>query len=364
MKIAPSPHHLEFYNHLPCACITVDQAGKIVNANDAFLKYTGFDRDDILNTIVIENILPSDQDPIDHTGDFKNRHREATDISYGRLIKKNQQSIHCSITVTALSSENFEYFYYSFIDCSKMFGQIRNDDNTESNFTERKLNKLILELQKINSTITHEIQNPIQNMMGLIILLKQSYVESFNSAELIFLDHLKDSGEKVRHHLNALLKNSTNGKGITEKKYVDLNKILGDVKIKQNDLIFEKNVNIQIPTSLPRVFGIADDLSKLFDNLIKNAIQFRASNNPLNIIISFVQKETFYHFTIEDNGKGIDKSHHKKIFEDYYKLKPDGEDCTGLGLPESRKIVENHNGTIGVVSNKNKGCTIYFSLEG
>jgi len=357
---------MEFYNHLPCACITVDVAGKIVNANNTFLKYTGHDRDDIINILMIEDFLPTENhDQINHLVDLRHNQSEDSDISYVSLITKGQQKLPCTISSMVLNTEDAIYYYYSFIAFSKIIAadKLILDEKIRAKLAEQKLKKLTLELHKINTTITHEIQNPLQNILGLITILKQTYVDSFDSRGLTFLDHIGDSGEKMNHHFNALLKNSTNGKSIINKKYVDLNEIIDNIKLKHNDLMSENQVNLLIPEPLPSVFGIEDDLWKLFNNLIKNSIQFKKENKFPIIKITFKEEDAFFQFTIEDNGKGIDEKYHEKIFEDYFKINDDGDDCTGRGLPESRRIVENHNGSIGVISNKNKGCTIYFSLE-
>jgi len=357
---------MEIYNRLPCACITVDVTGKIVNVNDTFLDYTSFDREEIVNVLGIEDFLPPENhNQINHLVDLRHNQTDHSEITYVSLVPKDEKKFSCTISSTVLNTGSAIYYYYSFIDCSRPISSDLAilDEQVQVKVTEQQLVKLTLELQKVSHTITHEIQNPLQNILGLISLLRRNYTDSFNSTGLVFLDHIANSGEKMQHHFNSLLENSTNGNNVFDKKYVNLHELIQDVKLKLNDLIIKHNVIINIPEPLPSLFGISDDLHKLFNNLIKNAIQFQKKNSSPTIKITYVEEEFSFHFTIEDNGIGIDEEYHEKIFEEYFKMNPDGDDCSGRGLPESRKIVENHKGSIGVASSPQKGCTIYFSLE-
>lgn len=225
------------------------------------------------------------------------------------------------------------------------------------------MKKLKAEFLEINSGIASEIHNPLQNILGLIILLKKNHSSSFNNNGRQFLEYLGESGEKIRNHLISLLKLSTTGKGVIDKEHVNLNLILEEVKLKLKEHIDKYNVIIQVPESLPFIFGVPQDLYLLFYNLIKNAIQFKTEKSQPEVLIKHKEDEALYHFTIEDNGLGIESKYHSQIFEEYFHLNPEAEDCAGMGLAESRKIVENHKGSIGVLSNSGKGCTIYFSLE-
>lgn len=346
--------------------MTVDINNKIINVNNTFLTFSGYSRDEIINNLRLENFLsPFGKAPL-HSIEKETFIQNGTSkVPYINLLTKSKVNIPCQITSHVVKDDISEYTHYTLIDISEKEEAKRNIQEQANLLkdSEYKLKKLTSEMQQMSITIALEIQNPLRNILGLITLLKNNYTDAFNTTGLLFLNHIADSGEKMRHHFDNLLKNSTNGKSAVNKKYVNLNEIVSDIMAKQNALIQKHDVKIQIPETLPSIFGIADDLSRLFNNLIKNAIQFKQETTSPNIKISFVEAESLYHFTIEDNGRGIDEKYHHKIFEEYFHLDPKADDCTGRGLPESRKIVENHKGTIGVISNPNKGCTIYFSLE-
>jgi PAS domain S-box-containing protein len=356
------------YNHLPCGCMSVDVNGLIINANDTFFDYVGYEREETINQLKIDDFMTSES--LGHI----NKHIKPllnlygyTDESNLSIITKEGHPISCSIQSILEKDDDAKpkFYHHTIIDISDkeaykktMLTQMRRAENAEY-----KLKKLTNEIQNINSCIHQEIYNPLRNILGLIALLKKSHSNTFTNNGRQFLDFVGESGEKIRQHLNELLQFSTKGSGILEKEQVDLNQVIDDVRVRLNDIICKYEVSIFIPDKLPSIFGLSKDLNLLFYNLLKNAIQFKKATSPPLVIIQYEEDDDFYHFTIEDNGMGIEKKYHSKIFEEYFHLDPESDDCAGLGLSESRAIVENHKGTIGVISNSGKGCTIYFSLE-
>lgn len=207
---AKTPRQLmEVYNQLPCACITVDDTGKIVNANNTFLSYTGFSRAEIINALSVEDFLP----PENHTHiNHLVNHKHDSDITYVSLITKDQNRISCSLSSMVLNTGDEIYHYYSFLDCDNHIiheYQIL-DEKTQLQIAELRLVKLTLELHKVSHTITHEIQNPLQNILGLITLLKKNNIDSYTSSEVRFLDYITDCGKKLQIHFDELLDNSAN----------------------------------------------------------------------------------------------------------------------------------------------------------
>lgn len=79
------------------------------------------------------------------------------------------------------------------------------------------------------------------------------------------------------------------------------------------------------------------------------------------IEIGYSDKGRVYEFYVKDNGIGIEKEYHKKIFRIFQRL-GDSVEGTGVGLTIVKRIVENHGGNIRVESEKRKGATFYFTL--
>ena len=103
-------------------------------------------------------------------------------------------------------------------------------------------------------------------------------------------------------------------------------------------------------------------IARVFQNLISNSLKFNESDMPI-IYISAKEKDSHFLFIIEDNGIGIQKNYHKKIFELFTRLHPRSKYTgAGIGLSISKKIIEAHGGKIWVKSTPNVGSQFFFTL--
>jgi len=92
-------------------------------------------------------------------------------------------------------------------------------------------------------------------------------------------------------------------------------------------------------------------------NIIQNA--FDAVNDAGNITINYGGFQNNLIIEIKDNGKGMSENIQKRIFDLYYTTKKEGN---GLGLSIAQKIISQHNGSVLVTSQENKGTTFKIIL--
>ncbi|MGZ7107943.1 MAG: sensor histidine kinase [Methanobacterium sp.] len=112
----------------------------------------------------------------------------------------------------------------------------------------------------------------------------------------------------------------------------------------------------------PVIHADENQISRVFQNLIGNALKFRKKDIQPKIHIS-TQTDDEYIFSIADNGIGIEEQYKDRIFEVFKRLHPIGEyDGAGIGLAIVKKIVERHGGRIWVESEFGVGSTFYFAL--
>ncbi|MBN1123416.1 MAG: HAMP domain-containing histidine kinase [Sedimentisphaerales bacterium] len=144
--------------------------------------------------------------------------------------------------------------------------------------------------------------------------------------------------------------------------WVDVNSIVVGVVHKLDPLVQQSGATIHMQ-HLPTCLADSDLISQLFEALISNALQYSGDNQNAQIRIwGWIERnKTVY--CVQDNGIGMDSDEIDKIFEMFYRVRPDRTTKQqGLGLAVVRRVVEQHNGRLWVKSIPGRGSTFTFSL--
>jgi light-regulated signal transduction histidine kinase (bacteriophytochrome) len=113
---------------------------------------------------------------------------------------------------------------------------------------------------------------------------------------------------------------------------------------------------------LPLIYANEQMMIQLFQNLIGNAMKYHGEKTP-EIQISATRGKDEYIFAVTDNGIGIDKKHHDRIFTIFQRLHSREEyEGTGIGLAISLRILQKHRGIIWTESVLGQGTTFYFTI--
>ncbi|MEM7659224.1 MAG: ATP-binding protein [Bacteroidota bacterium] len=102
----------------------------------------------------------------------------------------------------------------------------------------------------------------------------------------------------------------------------------------------------------------------LFQNLLTNALKFRHQGTAPYIQIFAEKEEKNWKIVVKDDGIGIQPEHQEKIFAIFHRLHSREEfEGTGIGLAQCKKIVDSHQGKIGVDSQPENGSSFWFTLQ-
>jgi signal transduction histidine kinase len=114
---------------------------------------------------------------------------------------------------------------------------------------------------------------------------------------------------------------------------------------------------------LPRVIVEHTQVTRLFLNLISNAIKYRAPDQKPHIHISPIGvDDRFATIAVRDNGVGFPQEYAEAIFEPFKRLQRDERSGSGVGLTICRRIVESSGGRIWAESQPGAGSTFFFTL--
>ncbi len=122
-------------------------------------------------------------------------------------------------------------------------------------------------------------------------------------------------------------------------------------------------ISYEVPEEQVNVKAGEEELEKVLNNLISNAIKYTPTGGNISVVLRLVDKQVT--LRVKDNGIGISSEDVPKIFNEFFRTKeakvidPDG---SGLGLPFVKKIVESLGGTIRVESEKGQGTEFMVTL--
>ena len=148
---------------------------------------------------------------------------------------------------------------------------------------------------------------------------------------------------------------------------VDMNRTFEETKANL-DLLIQKSGGQVTADDLPPVLGSAPQLIQFLQNLVANALKFCDKPVPCVHVsapnrVESDSEDSFWLFSVADNGIGIPASKHKWIFEPFTRLSGRRDrDGTGLGLATCKKLIERHGGTIWCESAPGSGTVFHFTL--
>jgi PAS domain S-box-containing protein len=238
--------------------------------------------------------------------------------------------------------------------------------NLEALVAERtaRLRDTIGELEHFSYTITHDMRAPLRAMQGFGGMLLEDPGNSLTPKSADCLRRIIDAADRM----DALIRDSLQyAKVIREQPAlapVAPGPILHAI-LRSYPSLQPPRVEIQIAESLPLIMAAETGLAQCFANVLNNAIKFvKPGITPKIRIWAETREESSpntVRFWFEDNGIGIPREYHERIFDMFQQLDKSYEG-TGIGLALVRKTVERMNGKVGVESEPGKGSRFWMEF--
>lgn len=228
------------------------------------------------------------------------------------------------------------------------------------------------ELAQYAYLASHDLQEPLRKIITFIKIIEEKYLKDIPEAKLE-MSKVITSSERMRNLINALLSYSKLS-AVSLFTLVNLNEVVKDALADLEITIKEKQAAINV-SQLPELEAIPGQMRQMFQNLLSNALKFsKADTRPIINIFSEPVNEllleavrdnngNYVRIDISDNGIGLDESYIDKIFVIFQRLHGNTQyEGTGIGLAIVKKIIEKHNGIIGVKSKEGEGATFTIVL--
>lgn len=225
---------------------------------------------------------------------------------------------------------------------------------------EQLLQKLKHQNEQLNDyahLVSHDLKSSLRNLSALLAWVKEDCIEKIGEESVGNLNLMEAKIEKMDQFLEDIINYSEIGATSLKTTTVDLNKKVAEII---ESIYIPKNISIVVNGNLPVLKADARRLRQVFQNLISNAINFNDKENGL-VEIGVEETEDFYTFSVKDNGRGIPKEYHEKIFNTFTTLGYH-EKSTGMGLSIVKRVLDLYGGEIWLESEVSKGSTFYFTI--
>ena len=227
----------------------------------------------------------------------------------------------------------------------------------------KNLEQANYELRTFNYIASHDIKEPIRNIGNYAGLVFRKLPEDLKSSLGSYFETIKRSTSQLYTLVEDFAKYTTLSKNESlEMREVDLNILVNTVKENLRTTIEATNGNIVV-SSLPTILSNNSLLYAALKNLIENGLKYNQSPIPI-VKISHHETEIHHQIIVSDNGIGIEKEYHDKIFEMFKRLHNRSKyEGSGIGLAIVKLVIEKLNGTVQVKNNSEKGSQFIITLD-
>jgi PAS domain S-box-containing protein len=228
-------------------------------------------------------------------------------------------------------------------------------------FQTQELQRSNKELEQFAYVASHDLQEPLRMVASFTELLAERYQGNLDERADKYIRYIVEGAKRMQQLVNDLLAFSrvgTQGKPLrpTDSQAIAMQAVDG-----LRATMEETDCEI-VCDGLPLVNADETQLRQIFQNLIGNALKFRADRPP-RIRISAEPAGKEWRFSVADNGIGIEKQYSEQIFQMFQRLHGRDEyEGNGIGLAISKKITERHGGKIWFESAPGEGTTFYFTM--
>ena len=341
-----------------------ESEGQIIEANDAFLRMVGHDREDL----VAGRLRWTDLTP----PEWRKRHEQVwtPEIRMTGIVQPFEKEYfrkdgsRVSVLVGAASFDESGNQGVSFVldltERKRAEAEAREMQTEELEHANR-----VATMGQLSASIAHEIRQPIAT------------ARNNASAALNFLNRDPPDLEEVREALGCVVDdvdragtimgriNDHIKKAPPRKDLFDLNNAVNEViALARGELARnEVSVRIRLTDGLPPVLGDRVQLQQVVLNLVLNAIEAMSSIGGRRELLIGTEKGLAHGVlvAVRDSGPGLDSETRERVFEAFYTTKPSG---LGLGLPICRSIVHAHGGRLWAEANEPRGAAFQFTLPG
>jgi light-regulated signal transduction histidine kinase (bacteriophytochrome) len=214
------------------------------------------------------------------------------------------------------------------------------------------------ELDQFAHIVSHDLKAPLRGIDNVVTWIEEDHSEEISPKVKEYLQLIKGRIVRAENFIRGILSYARIGKEQQEKELVNIRILVSEIT---ESISVKPGIQIHIKPNLPEITTERLPLQLIFSNLITNAINYHNKTDG-KINVYHTEHPGYYRFYVEDNGPGIAKHYHEKIFMIFQTLaERDQIESTGVGLAIVKKILDERKQVIRVISEPGKGATFVFT---
>jgi two-component system sensor histidine kinase KdpD len=213
------------------------------------------------------------------------------------------------------------------------------------------------------SSVSHELRTPLATIKAAITSLRSGEVSWKSSAREDLLAAVDDEADHLNHLVGNLLDMSRIESGALNPKreWNLISEIVGSVISRMRRLLDGRQLEIDIPDTLPLVPVDYVQMEQVFTNLISNSLKYAPAKSTIQIRAA-LEKDAAIRVQVKNQGPPVPEEHLERIFDKFYRVtSADRVTGTGLGLSICKGIIEAHDGRIWA-ENDSDGFAFNFTI--
>jgi light-regulated signal transduction histidine kinase (bacteriophytochrome) len=218
-----------------------------------------------------------------------------------------------------------------------------------------------VDMLRLISDAAHELVGPVNQLSSLVALFVNRYRDQLDDEASDLLGYVQAAGSRTATVANGLrnyfrvISSPYARLRVNTRAVIDL--ALAELKPEIDDSGAEIDIG-----PLAEVEGDANLLSQVFQAVIRNSLQARRPNAPLQVVISRRSSSAGGLISVADNGIGIDPAYSEAVFRAFTKMTGHSTPGAGMGLTIAQAIVQMHGGKIWIGKQAPPGATLYLEL--
>ena len=235
--------------------------------------------------------------------------------------------------------------------------------------TVAELKRSNAELEQFSYSISHDMRQPLRMVSSYMQLLEKSLTDQLYGEQRGYFDFAIDGARRMDGMMLGLLDYSRVGRKGEPPAWIESRALLDEALLFLQPAIAEAQADIRIEGVWPKVLVSPDEMLRLIQNLIGNALKFRVAGRTPEITLTSgsvggTSALQVWRVSVTDNGIGIVPNQIDRLFQVFQRLQSRADfEGTGIGLALCRKIAEHHGGKIWAESaGEGLGSTFKLSL--